>query len=376
MPRPPRNQPPAAAAVPATVNVKDQYEKISEAIEKERDKLTAALAAVHVKPERFLTVVDQALRRNPDLLRCTPTSILKALLDAAELGLVPSGLIGQAYLVPYRNKHTGRQEAQLIPGYRGLIDLARRSGELRSIEARTVRQNDEFEVIFGTDGYVRHVPYINRTRERVEVEDPDHPGEVLSSEKDGGPYIGAYMIATLADGVKQVEWMSAAEIEAVRRRSKAATSGPWVTDWSEMGKKTVTRRGVKYLPIAIDSPLNRALALEDEAEGNATPVVRQVTSDSRRAIEGALGIGRATEDEADDEAESEAIEIEVETDESGRVRAPSADEERAIADALGLPEKCLAPSPADGEPCLKEPNHEPTPHASANEVWPSVGDGD
>ncbi len=362
MPRATSNTPPAAAAVvPATINVRESYDRIKEAIEHDRDKLTAALAAVHVKPERFLTVVDQALRRSPDLLKCTPSSVLKALLDAAELGLVPSGLIGQAYLVPYRNKNTGRQEAQLIPGYRGLIDLARRSGELRSIEARTVREHDEFEIVFGTNGYVRHVPYINRTRERIEVENPDRPGEMLSYEKDGGSYIGAYMIATLPDGI-QVEWMSAVEIEAVRRRSKAATSGPWVTDWAEMAKKTVVRRGVKYLPIAIDSPLNRALALEDEAESNAAALPKRVASEARTALEGALGITE-TPEEAEEEAAIEDAN-EHPTWEDGEEKAPDGGD------------VCAAESPQGGEPCLKECGHEPTPHRSDSEVWPSVGDED
>lgn len=299
---PPRaSQPPAGAVIQSPVpgnGPKERYEQIKAEIERNRDTLTRALAAVHVKPERFLSVVDQALRRSPALLECTPTSILKALLDAAELGLVPSGLVGQAYLVPYRNKHTGRKEAQLIPGYRGLIDLARRSGEVRAIEARTVRENDEFEIIFGTDGVVRHVPYINRTGETVEFENPERPGEMVSRVKDGGDYIGAYMIATLTDGVKQVEWMSWAEIELIRRRSKAQSDGPWVTDPGEMGKKTVTRRGSKYLPIAIDSPLNRALALEEEAERDATALRSVGVSTNRAALEGALGIG-AQESEED-----------------------------------------------------------------------------
>lgn len=301
-------QAPAAAIVPQRpINTGDDargaYDAVMAAIERDRDKLVRSLAAVNIAPERFLTVVDQALRRNPDLLRCTPSSILKALLDAAELGLVPSGLVGQAYLVPYRNKRTGRQEAQLIPGYRGLIDLVRRSGELRSIEARTVRQNDEFDIVFGTDGRVFHRPYINRDREVVVLDDG-----ITTVEKDGGTFIGVYLIAELAFG-RHVEWMSYAEVEAVRSRSKAASSGPWVSDWSEMAKKTVTRRGVKYLPLSIDAPINRALALEDEAEANAAaPIARRATA--RDAFQAALGMGEAeapTEPEAilgDDPCES------------------------------------------------------------------------
>jgi recombination protein RecT len=350
---------PAAAVIPQREDdPKAAYERIQKAIEADRDKLTRALAAVRIKPERFLSVVDQALRRQPRLLQCTPSSVLKALLDAAELGLVPSGLVGQAYLVPYRNKVTKRLEAQLIPGYRGLLDLARRSGEVRAIEARIVRANDEFEVVFGTDGLVRHVPYINRNDEKVEFEHPDKPGQMVVEARDGGPVLGAYMIATLTDGVKQVEWMSTAQIDGIRRRSKAAYDGPWVTDYDEMAKKTVTRRGVKYLPISVDSDLNRALALEDAAESSAMPTVKIVTSESRLALEGALGI---------EQPSGEDVEIEVETDADGNVRPPNAAEEDAISEAFDLPVKCKAPD-AEGNPCLKEPGHEP-PHSSALYVW-------
>lgn len=327
-----RTTAPAAAVVPQRQDPKAAYDNIIAAIERDRDKLVRSLAAVHIAPERFLSVVDQALRRSPGLLECTPSSILKSLLDAAELGLVPSGLIGQAYLVPYRNKNTGRKEAQLIPGYRGLIDLVRRSGELRSIEARVVRANDEFDIEFGTEGYVRHKPYINRSNEMVEVE--DRPGTFVT--KDGGPYIGVYLIAELAFG-RHVEWMSYAEVEAIRRRSKAAADGPWVTDWAEMGKKTVARRGIKYLPLAIDSPVNRALALEDEAESGAMPVTAR-RAVAREALQSVLLDGATVEDEAEAQVESET--------------------ER---------ETCAAER--EGEFCWLAPGHE-GPHQTADAVWP------
>lgn len=345
--------PPAAAVIQPRPDPKASYDAIMAAIEADRDKLVAALAAVHIKPERFLSVVDQALRREPKLLQCTRSSILKALLDAAELGLVPSGLIGQAYLVPYRNRHTNRLEAQLIPGYRGLCDLARRSGDVKAIEARVVRENDVLDLVHGTDGYVRHVPYINRTFETVEVPDPNDAEKVISRVKDGGRYIGAYMIATLTDGLKQVEWMPWAEIMGIKRRSAAAASGPWVTDEGEMAKKTVTRRGVKYLPVAIDSPLNRALALEDAAESNAAPRLAGQASDARKSLEGALGIGG---EEKGDGADAPGATDGGGTDEGGT------DE--------GGDELCGALSPDSGEPCLKPAGHEDGSHKSENEVWP------
>lgn len=342
------NGPTAAAVIPQReqADPKESYERIMAVVEADRDKLTRALAAVHVKPERFLTVVDQALRRSPALLECTPSSILKALLDAAELGLVPSGLIGQAYLVPYRNRNTGRKEAQLIPGYRGLIDLVRRSGELRSIEARVVREHDEFDIVFGTDGHVFHRPYINRTGEMVEEPDPTKPDAILTYPKDGGRFIGVYCIAALPHEAVHVEWMSTAEVDGIRRRSKAAGDGPWVTDWSEMAKKTITRRTIKYLPLAIDSPVNRALALEDEAEAQAVKVT-VAKSEARTRFEAALGI----EGPAEAEPEPEPIPV---------------GEPLVSGEPSPL---CGVPSPVGQEPCEKDAGHE-FAHRSENEVWP------
>lgn len=305
---------PPPAAVVQTASPAEQYEHIQSALERERDKVASALAASSIPTARFFAVVDQALRRSPALLSCTPASIIRALLDAAELGLVPSGLLGQAYLVPYRNRKTGRMEAQLIPGYRGLIELARRSGELLRLEARVVRENDAFDYTFGTDNRLVHVPYLNRSGETTIVTGPG--GEVVADPntglpvekpKDGGRYIAVYAIATLPHEQTQVELLTTSEVDAVRRRSKAADDGPWVTDWSEMAKKTAVRRLVKYLPVAIDSPVMRALELEDRAEAEAEAPAA-VRAEARSKVQHLLGVPEAEAPEAGAEAAEEAPE--------------------------------------------------------------------
>jgi recombination protein RecT len=117
----------------------------------------------------------------------------------------------------------------LIIDYKGLVALARRSGEISDIHADVVCANDEFVYSFGSEGTLKHIPYIRGER-----------GEVIA----------VYSFAKLKDGSSSYEVMSVKEIDAIRNRSRAKTSGPWVTDWNEMAKKTVFRRHSKWLPVS------------------------------------------------------------------------------------------------------------------------------
>ena len=202
----------------------------------------------HVTPERLVKLALVAASRTPLLLQCEPKSIVQGVMTAAQLGLDCGGVLGSAYLVPFKNqKQGGRYEAQLIVGYRGLVDLARRSGEIETIEAHVVYAHDSFEVAYGLDPVLRHVPCLTG---------------------DAGDPILVYAIARLKDGGRQVEVMTRSEVERIRSRSRAGSSGPWVTDWSEMARKTVVRRLCKYLPLSPE--LADALAADERVEGPAS----------------------------------------------------------------------------------------------------------
>lgn len=203
----------------------------------------AAVLPKHVTVERLVKIAVSACSRNPDLLACTQASVFMAVLQAAELGLEFGNVLGQAYLVPFNNGD--KKEATMIPGYRGLISLARRSGEIKSIEAVLVYERDEFELIRGTETRIIHKPHLD-----------SDPGEVRL----------VYGIAHLKDGGEQVEVMRLSELNAIRDRSKAAKSGPWVTDTYEMYRKTVIRRLFKYLPMSVE--LVKAITASDAAEGD------------------------------------------------------------------------------------------------------------
>jgi recombination protein RecT len=216
-------------------------------IERRRAVLEDSAASL-IDPRRLKGVVLSVFTRRPELWECDPVSVARAVVEAAQLGLEPTGSIGGAHLVPFWNKKTGRKEVQLILDYRGVVQLARRSKEVSRVEARVVRRDDEFDFAYGLEPRLHHVPSL--------VEDP-------------GPLAYVYAVAIFADGSRQFDVMSAAQVEAVRQRSRAKDDGPWVTDYFEMAKKTILKRLAKLLPLSIEA--RTALEQEDEQERELAP---------------------------------------------------------------------------------------------------------
>lgn len=200
-------------------------------IERQKPEIARALTGTALDPERFTRVALTVIKQNSRLLQCRPESLLGALMTSAQLGLEP-GPLGEAYLVPYKDQVT------FIPGYRGLIKLAWNSGQLRNISARVVHEEDEFEYEYGLHPDLRHRP----------------------ARGDRGGITEVYAAARLLDGGEEFEVMSVPEIEAIRARSRAADSGPWVTDWPAMARKSAVRQLAKWLPMA--TVLNRAIAAD------------------------------------------------------------------------------------------------------------------
>lgn len=230
-------------------------------LEQRKDTLRAVLPK-HVPPERIIKLALTGIVRQPLLMQCTTTSIIKGVMEAAQLGLDCSGVLGSAYLVPHRTKVKGpngqeryEMQAVFIPGYRGLIDLARRSGQIKSIVAHVVYEGDEFECTFGLEEALVHRPN-------------------FKAERSDDKIIAAYMVAQLEGGGTQVEVMTRGEIDRVRTRSRAAQSGPWVSDFAEMARKTVVRRGAKYLPLSVE--MAEALAAEERVEGIGEGVILDI----------------------------------------------------------------------------------------------------
>lgn len=207
-----------------------------------KDQIQAALPR-HMTSDRMARIVLTECRRTPALMKCEPKSLFGAVIQCSQLGLEPGGALGHAYLLPFRNNKTGASDVQLIVGYRGMIDLARRSGQIISITARAVHANDQFRYEFGLEETMKHIP-----------DESGNPGALTH----------VYAVAKLKDGGVQFEVMSRAEVENIRKQSKAGNSGPWVSHFDEMAKKTVIRRLFKYLPVSIE--LQRAVGLDEQAD--------------------------------------------------------------------------------------------------------------
>jgi recombination protein RecT len=196
----------------------------------------------HLTPDRLLRIALTEIRKTPKLADCSQQSLLAAIFSCAQLGLEPGGSLGHAYLVPY-----GR-DVQFQLGYRGMIELARRSGQVESIEAHAVYEGDEFTAAFGLRSDLQHVP---------NWDDP--------TRTEDGKLLFAYAVAHLKGSDRpQFEVMSRAEIDAIRKRSRSGGSGPWQTDFAAMALKTVTRRLFKWLPVSIE--LSQAVTLDEAAD--------------------------------------------------------------------------------------------------------------
>ena len=148
----------AIAKASAGTITKKQPETMKDYIKLYSGEIAKALPSV-ITPERFSRIAMTAITKNPELAKCTPASFIGALLTAAQLGLEPNTPLGQAYLIPFKNyKKGGILECEFQLGYKGMIDLANRSGEIKVIDAHVVYENDDFECEFGLDPKLSHKP--------------------------------------------------------------------------------------------------------------------------------------------------------------------------------------------------------------------------
>lgn len=204
------------------------------------------------KAERLVQMAVAAYSRTPKLAQCSNTSILSCCLQCATLGMEPSAVdgLGRAYILPYWNKNTKSYEAQFMLGKNGMIELARRSGEVKSIRTQCVYDDDDFEYWEDESGV--HFSY----RPNLDaVHDEKHMRLVFLS-------------CHLKDGGLVLLVMSKPEIDAVRKRSQASNNGPWVTDYEAMAEKTVIRRAFNrgMLPRSVE-------VASAVAQDESTPVV-------------------------------------------------------------------------------------------------------
>lgn len=214
-----------------------------------------ALPAV-MTPERFSRIALSAVSSNPKLQECTPQSFLAAMMTAAQLGMEVNTPLGHAYLIPFRNH--GVMECQFQLGYKGLLDLVYRSGDVSTVQAQVVYENDDFEYSFGLEPTLRHVP----------------------ARTDRGTATHVYAVFRTKDGGYGFEVMSMEDVRAHAKRysqSYNSSVSPWKTNFEEMAKKTVLKRCLKYAPMKTEffRGLNRDETISTEIAADMTEVVAE-----------------------------------------------------------------------------------------------------
>lgn len=273
--------------------VKRNYETLQTKLLSSKDKVAELLGGM-MDPQKFIRGVLLAVSKTPKLLQATPSSVYLAAMQAAELGLAISDLRGEAFLVPYKNRRTGTLEAQLQTGYKGLVKLAYKTGLIDDIVCELVYEGDKFV-------------YSPSNREQPVIHEVN-----ISVPRSRDKLIAAYMIAWLKNSVHpHVEVMLRADLDKIRdmalKRSASGESELWTNHYEEACRKTVLRRGLKYLPLGLtqagevvaeavaveealmsgqdvvdELPMDTAVELPadatvEAAEDNAAPVVEEAT---------------------------------------------------------------------------------------------------
>jgi recombination protein RecT len=249
----------------------ERQNTLANLIERQKVEIARALPR-HLDPDRLARIATTVMRQVPQLGQADPASFLGALMTCAQLGLEP-GPLGDAYLVPFkdhvrncrdRRNCNCRVDVTFIPGYRGLVELARRSGQVQSVQARAVYPADDFDYAFGLDPRLDHVP----------------SGRL-------GDLTHVYAVVRYKDGGVDFDVMTREEDDAIRARSKSSDKGPWVTDYPEMAKKTVLRRLLKTAPMSVE--YHQAVAQDEQTRTGIAAAAMDISppfEDDPEVIEG------------------------------------------------------------------------------------------
>lgn len=228
------------------LEVRSEVNNVRAMMVAQKDTLFAALPR-HLTPERMMRTICTALSRNPDLLKCTQESLFGCFVESSTLGLETDGILGFGYLVPFKNNKAGTVECTFIAGYKGLRELAYRSGKVAKLYMRIVREPDEFGYQYGLTETLFHVPKGNAADKWTHV-------YAVGKMKD--------------DDIPMFEVMSRDDVEAHRDKyAKGANrrDSAWQTAPEEMAKKTVMRKLLKQLPLSAE--VQRHVAADEQYEG-------------------------------------------------------------------------------------------------------------
>lgn len=224
--------------------------QIKGVLEKYKAQIAQALPK-HISVERIMQIATTVIAKNPAIAECTTSSLLGAVLQASIVGLELTPILGLAYLVPFYNGKTKQKEVQFQIGYRGFIELARRSKELKTLMAECVYENDRFEYELGLEPKLKHIPFLGER------------GELL--------YV--YAAATFVNGGNAFVVLTKQDVMKYRSYSKTAQAefSIWEKHFEEMAKKTAIRRLAKLLPMSVEYKTfetdNKTINAEDFKDG-------------------------------------------------------------------------------------------------------------
>lgn len=252
-----------------TKNKADNFNDVIKFELKENFQAIKSLVPKHMTPERLARITLTAISRTPKLAECTPASIVGAVMNCATLGLEPN-LIGHAYLVPFWNSKAGVMECQFQIGYKGYIDLIRRTGEVSKVYAETVYENDLFVYIKGEDKRLLHIEFdqLHLLENFVPRLDGDFMDIMLGAAiadlkrrnpKDRGKPIRYYSAYRLKDGSFDFVTMTreqclahAKKFSKNKDKKTGELTGIWVEHEESMSKKTCFKEMTKLMPISIE----------------------------------------------------------------------------------------------------------------------------
>ena len=205
-----------------------------------------------------------SLRKNPDLQRCDIASLWEAMDAAAVAGIEIGGPTPLAYLVPY-----GKQ-CQLIISYRGLMELARRSGKVKNIAVGVVHEGDEF------------VPPADALEPQLIHKQSTDPKRMEQ------PITHVWCGYLMHDGTRVYDIMTADEIEVHKKRYAKGYDKPdsaWVKSWDTMALKTVLKRPINRGLVPVAQRAERLLEMDNVLDGTADHVASEVSVVAPQQIE-------------------------------------------------------------------------------------------
>ena len=253
----------------------------------------------HLTAERMIRLATTLVRINPELLACTKESFIGALFTASALGLEPEPALGLCYLIPRKNGKTGKMEVQFIAGYRGLIQLARRSDQINVINTDVLKVSDlpYFELVKGSGGTYKY---------DVKAKMADLANGSLVIDEKNDPVVGFVNYVEYKDGSHDVEVMTPTEVNRIRDKYAKGTNSPyspWNTEPEAMGKKTVIRRHMKAQPLSPE--YCRAVAAEGQTLNINTDKLLSLPEGKTSEPEDFIDVGETTDTAEVDEKPQE-----------------------------------------------------------------------